>query len=76
MGFVAHTEYVHASVSGSWLCLHDRKQTENRELQVCIAIMPPISVYNSNLGIWCLATTTHNMSVMTSDNKQIRISNE
>lgn len=48
----------HASVSESWLCLHDRKQTENRELQVWTAVMLPISVYNSNLGCWCLATTT------------------
>lgn len=58
MGFVAHREYVHASVSGSWLCLHDKKQTEKKELQVWIAVMPPISVYNSNVGCWHLARTT------------------
>lgn len=72
-GFMAHTQYVHASVSESWLCLHDRKQTKKWELQVWVAVMPPISVYNSNLGRWCLARTTQlQYSMMTSDYKQIR----
>lgn len=54
MGFVACTEYVHASVSRAGYVY----MTENRELVVWTAVMPPISVYNSNLGCWCLAKTT------------------
>lgn len=58
MGFVAHTGMYMLQCLGAGYVYMIENRLKKKPLQVWIAVMPPISVYNSNVGCWHLARTT------------------